>query len=229
MIRRFFQESAIYAASSVLTRGIALLLVPFYTRVLTPADYGAIEILVVVGGLVNIVAAMEISQGMARYFAADSDERERAGYASTALWFTIAAYTAFFLLAAAGSAHIAAWILESAQRQPVFLAAAASLWANGIFLLLQNQLRWQFQVVRYAIVSIVMTLTSTAVSVLLVLGLDSGVIGVFWGTFAGMPAALRAESLRSGSVGRISRDGRKAPSSSRCCHSRCLSRYQVSR
>ena len=100
MIRRFFQESVVYALSSVLTRGIGLLLVPFYTRVLAPADYGAIEILAVVGGLVNIVVAVEISQGMARYFAASRDERERASYAATALWFTIATYSAFFLLAA---------------------------------------------------------------------------------------------------------------------------------
>ena len=185
MIRQFFKESLIYAGSSALARGISFVLVPFYTRVFSPADFGMIDILAVVGGLVNVVIVVEITQGVARFFTAAQSQRDRVGYAATALWFTLAVYSAFFVAAAIFSAQLSAWILESEQQQPVFLVAIASMWAGGIYYLLQSQLRWQLQPRRYAIVSIFSTLVTTAGSVVLVFGLEFGVSGVFWGSFAG--------------------------------------------
>ena len=185
MIRQFFKESLIYAASSMLARGISLVLVPFYTRVFAPADYGMIDILAVIGGLVNVMVVMEISQGVARFFPAAHDQRERIGYAATALWFTVAGYSVFFLVAAAFSADLSAWLLESERQRPVFLVAITSMWAGGIYYLLQNQLRWQLQARRYAIVSVISAAVTAGVSVVLVFVFDFGVKGVFWGSFAG--------------------------------------------
>ncbi len=188
MIRRFFKESLIYAASNILARGISFVLVPFYTRVFSPADYGMIDILAVVGALVNVMIVVEITQGVARFFTAAQGQRDRVGYAATALWFTIAVYSVFFIAAAVCSARLSAWILESDQQQAVFLVAIASMWAGGIYYVLQSQLRWQLQPRRYAIVSIFSTLVTTAGSVVLVFAFDFGVSGVFWGSFAGSMA-----------------------------------------
>src|SRR5262245_36409274 len=185
MIRQLFKESLIYAASSALSRGISLLLVPFYTRVLAPADYGMIDILAVIGTLVNIVIVMEISQGVARFFPAAHDQRERIGYAATALWFTVATYSGFFLVAAAFLSSLSAWLLESDQRWPVLLVAITAMWTGGVFYLLQNQMRWQSQAAHYAIVSIIATVVTASVSLVLIFKYDFGVGGVFWGSVAG--------------------------------------------
>src|SRR5205814_2027610 len=116
MLRRFFKDSAIYGVSSIITRGIAFLLLPFYTRVLSPTDYGIVDLLTIFAALVNLTVALEISQGLARYFTDAETEPEKIEYASTALWFTIGAYTLFAIAAYATTPFIAPWILESQAR-----------------------------------------------------------------------------------------------------------------
>ncbi len=192
--RRFFKHSAVYGATNILSRGISLLLLPFYTRVLSPSDYGIIDILAVFATLVYLTVALEISQGVARYFTDSKDSGEKIAYASTALWFSATVYTLFTLIVFASSAKLVQWILESQEHEPIFQIAVLSIWGRGIFYLAQNQIRWQLQPKLYAISSIFFTLVSTGMTVLLVLGLRLGVIGVFYGqltgNFAGAAMAL---------------------------------------
>ena len=49
-LRRLATTGAAYTASSVLSKLIAVALLPLYTRYLTPADYGAAEVMFGVGG-----------------------------------------------------------------------------------------------------------------------------------------------------------------------------------
>lgn len=185
MLRQFVRDSAIYGVSSLLSRGIALLLLPFYTRVLAPSDYGIIDILTVLTTLVNVTIALEISQGLARHFPEARRRSEQIAYASTALWFTVGVYTLFAAIALASAPALAQWILESGERTAVFRAAVLSMWANGIFLLVLNQLRWRLQPKLYAITNVAFTLVSIGLTVVMVLVVKIGVIGVFLGQFVG--------------------------------------------
>ena len=45
MIRALWRDGVVYAAGTVLSRGIALLLLPLVTRVLTPSEYGAFDLI----------------------------------------------------------------------------------------------------------------------------------------------------------------------------------------
>ena len=50
-ITRLAQHSAIYGLGGLVSRFVALLLLPLYTRYLTPADYGAVETLVALAAI----------------------------------------------------------------------------------------------------------------------------------------------------------------------------------
>ncbi len=185
MLRQFFKDSAIYGATSLLSQGISLLLLPLYTRVLSPTDYGIVDILTVFAALVNLTIALEISQGLARYFADAKTDSARTGYASTALWFTAGVYTLFAAIAYLSSAPLSQWLLEAQAREGIFRIAVLSLWGNGIFYLALNQLRWQLQPKLYGITSLVFTLVAMGVTVTLVLGFGLGVSGVLYGQLVG--------------------------------------------
>ena len=43
--RSFIKDSSIYMLPAFLSQGVNLFLVPLYTRVLSPSDYGAIDML----------------------------------------------------------------------------------------------------------------------------------------------------------------------------------------
>ena len=82
MLRQFARDTLIYGASSVLSRGIGLLLLPLYTRVLTPAEYGTVDYLQVVRSFLALTLALEIVQALVRFLPeaeSDHDKRVLAG------------------------------------------------------------------------------------------------------------------------------------------------------
>ena len=164
---------------------MTLLLVPLYTRVLSPGDYGIIDMLAVASSLINLTVALEISQGVVRYFAEEKEPRRKIDYASTALIFTLATYSIFLFFALLFKKKIANLILGATDLQPIVTIALLSMWASGIFYLLQNQLRWQLQPKHHAITSIVFTTVSIFFAVVLIFIFRMGVVAVFYGKATG--------------------------------------------
>lgn len=192
MFRQLLRDSATYGVSNVLSRGVAILLVPLYTRVLSTADYGVIDLLGAATVLVNLTIALEISQGLVRYFADSPSAEDRKAYASTALWFTVAVYSAFVILSLGLSGVIDQVLLNGSGQIEVIRLAIVSVWVSGVFSLVQNQLRWELRAVDYAAVSLIFTAVSVAASVILVLVFQIGVLGVVGGQLLGHCVGLLA-------------------------------------
>lgn len=188
MLRRFLRESALYGASNALARGIALMLVPIYTRVLTPSDIGVVDLVALIGNLANLALALEISQAVARYYPAGASHR--AAYASTALWFTIGAYSIALAGGWAVASPFATWLFETPGHDAVLTIALPALWANGIFYFLQNQLRWQLQPRAYAVASLIYAVVHASATLVLLLHAEIGIVAVFWGQLAAAVSAI---------------------------------------
>lgn len=62
------KHSAIYAVGTILRRITGLVMLPIYTRYLTPADYGVVELLTMAIELAGILVGLRISQAMFRYY-----------------------------------------------------------------------------------------------------------------------------------------------------------------
>jgi O-antigen/teichoic acid export membrane protein len=99
MIRRFFKDGFYYSLSSILGKGLSIFLVPLYTRIFSPKDYGIIDMLTIFSTLINLTIALEITQGIGLFLANSENERDKILYSSTAFWFTITSNGIFFLLA----------------------------------------------------------------------------------------------------------------------------------
>ncbi len=185
MLRNFIRDSAIYGTATILVRGVSILLVPVYTRFLAPADYGAIDILGVFSSFVTVLASLEIVQAMARFYPDTREPRERVQLASTALLFVLAALTAFLVVAELAADPLAGWLFGSRDSATIFRVALLAIWANGLFYVVQSQLRWQLMATRFAIASVAYTLVSMGVAVSLVAFAHAGVAGVFIGQLIG--------------------------------------------
>jgi len=188
LVKRFLKDSALYGSATLFSKGVGLLVVPLYTRVLPREEYGVIDMLVVAGALVNLTVALEISQGLARYYPEARSPEDRVRYASTALWFTAATYGLFALVAIALSRPLAALVLDGERWHSVWEVAVAAMVANGLFYLFQNQLRWQLAARWYALASAVQVAVTAGTAVWLVVVERLGVVGIFWGQIAGFLA-----------------------------------------
>lgn len=185
MLRAFFKDSVIYAIPSLVSRGLALILLPLYTRVLSPVDYGSLDLLVVFAGLLNLTVSLEVSQGVARFYAGEQDPAVKVAYSSSAFWFTVACYGLATIPMLVWAEPLAAWVMGQAGMTNAFRIGVAYILFNGLFYLIQNQLRWELRSAHYAIVSLTMSLITAAVSIWLGYGLRWGLNGLLIGMAIG--------------------------------------------
>lgn len=190
MIKRFLKDSIIYSLGPILTRGIQIVLLPIYTRILTTSEYGTIDLIGILGSFVNIMLGLEISQGFARYYSDTRDNKEKIQYSSTSFWFIVIAYSIFLLIALLFSGFFNRLVLGDTYHPIVFQVAVISIFGSGVLIYLQNQLRFYLKSKLFATVSIVFVLISSASTVTLLAFFKTGVIGYFLGSVLGYAAAI---------------------------------------
>ena len=83
--RELLRATSIYAIGLALQRAASLLLLPLYTRYLSPADYGTLELLDVTMSVFSVVAGVRIAASLAYFHANAGSEEERREVMSTHL------------------------------------------------------------------------------------------------------------------------------------------------
>jgi O-antigen/teichoic acid export membrane protein len=189
LVGRFFRHGATYTLAAVLSQGIAFLLFPFFAHVFSPRDYGIIDLIGLVTNLVNLTVALEISQGLGRFFPEASDNDDRVRYASTALIFTVVMYTLTLGTSLAFVRPLTAVILGGGVHSSLMVVSIATMWCSGMLYLTQDILRWQLRPMAFAVVSVVTATVVTATSAIVVLGFGAGVVGAIAGQLTGFACA----------------------------------------
>jgi O-antigen/teichoic acid export membrane protein len=185
MIKSFLKDSAIYMAPTFLSRGLSLILIPLYTRVLQPADFGSLDLFLIFASIVNLTIALEVSQGVARFFAAENDPQKKIAYASSAFWFTFACYIVFTLLMLILSPLVSIFVLGRTGLQLAFQIGIIYIFFNGLFYFVTNQFRWEQRSKHYAIVSLLMPLITSVSSIFLCYFHNWGLLGLLIGMVVG--------------------------------------------
>ncbi|MEP1001676.1 flippase [Leptolyngbya sp. SLC-A1] len=190
MLRTFLKDSVIYAIPAFVSRGLSLFLIPLYIRMLSPADYGSLDLLMVFANLVNLTIALEVSQGVARFYSDASDKAYKVAYASSAFWFTVFCYSLFMVLALSYSNTLSVWVMGRSGLKVTFQIGTVYIVLNGIFYLIQNQFRWELRSKHYGIVSLSVAF-STAVAALVFIyrlrwGLEGLLLGQVFGALVGV-------------------------------------------
>jgi O-antigen/teichoic acid export membrane protein len=185
MLKVFLKNSVIYSLSRFVSQGISLFLVPFYTRIFTPNDYGVIDLLNICIAIVVLVLPLQITQAVALFYAASDDVSESRVIASSALAFTIFAFATFVLTSQLFPTELSVLIFEDPELDTLIRVVGVSTFFNGLFYFAQNQLKWMQKPVENATAAIVFSLVTIGCSVIFVLLLKLGVVGVFLGQLIG--------------------------------------------
>ncbi|MBP6417721.1 MAG: oligosaccharide flippase family protein [Chitinophagaceae bacterium] len=67
-VKQLFNETFVYGLSSIFVRAINFLLLPFYTRILSPDDYGVLNIINTTFSIVWLLAVMALDSAAFVYF-----------------------------------------------------------------------------------------------------------------------------------------------------------------
>lgn len=190
MLKAFFRDSAVYGLAKVLTGGITLLSLPIYTHALPPGEYGIVDLITSLATIAHVTVALEIAQGLGRFILAPEAEGQQKQYASTALWFTLATYSLFAAAVIPLGALVSRLLFQTDANATIVRVATLVIWTTGIFNLVQNLLRYGRRAPKYALVSILFSVTNVGVTILLLLVLKAGVVAMFIGQFSAGLAAV---------------------------------------
>lgn len=181
MLRDLIKEGGLYTLANLLTKGISLLLIPFYTTYFTPFDYGIIGILSVFGVIFTVIFSLQLNQSLARYVGDESlDEELRIKYASSAINFVIITYSSLTILALLFPEPIINLISEEQKIEiGTYRLALLSISINGIFYILGVYMRFIRMTLAFSISFFIHAVLNIGLTFYLIIGLDFGIDGIY--------------------------------------------------
>jgi O-antigen/teichoic acid export membrane protein len=127
-LKRLLSTGAAYQAADIVAKGLAVILLPLYTRHVPEAGYGAYQILLTSVILASIVLRMGLGEAFVRFYFADHDERRRARIARTVTATVAWTTTVAALAALAFSGDLSQLVLG--HRDPQLMdCAILGMWA----------------------------------------------------------------------------------------------------
>lgn len=202
MIRSFFRHSIIYTISGLLTRGVPIILLPFYTRILSTREFGYWEYISSLGGLLLVLLPLEITQGMARFYSEASTEKDRINYSYSTLIFTIFGYSIFSIIVIFYSNFFSNFFFDGFGGRTTLLLCLVLYLVNGVVYSTQNILRWSMNVRGVAIMSLIIAVISILISVLFLIlnyGLNGLIIAsIFSGLFGLLYTFFMTKEIKMG-------------------------------
>ncbi len=177
-IKLLAKHSAVYSLGNFMQRIVALLLLPVYTRYLTPYDYGVKELVGLSADVIAILLATAISGAFYRFYFKYSTSEDRNEVVSTAL-ITIGAFglVAVALLVLT-TRKLAEMVLDEPSLYYFFIIAFASLWFQSLNSLSYNYLKANKQSIKFICLSFLKMILAITLNIYFVCVLQIGVVGI---------------------------------------------------
>ena len=188
----------VYGISSVASRLVGFLLLPVYTRVLTPEEYG-IRAMVTLGvDVVGMLFSLGIGVAMVRFYSGE-DDRRRPEAISTGFIVGATILGLGVMIAMTMAPLLAGLVLGDRVYAPYLRLGLVSLYALNVFELGLVALRIRQRAGTVALLSLATLLGTVTLNIVFVVVLRWGVWGILYSeiiTFAIMAAMLSARTLR---------------------------------
>ena len=176
------KHTLIYSLGNFMQRIVSLLLLPVYTRFLTPHDYGVKELVALSTDVIGILLATAISGAIYRFYFEYKDVKDRNEVISSAV-ITIAAFGLFALLfLSLATKSMAKYILDSSDLYYYFLISFTSLWFQSLNSIAYNYIRANQQSLKFIILSFSKMIMSILLNIYLVCIVKIGVLGILIST-----------------------------------------------
>jgi len=179
-LRRLATTGAAYTAASIVSKLIAVALLPLYTRYLTRADYGAAEVMFAAVVTASIVVRLGTIEALLRFYYKDDEDPGRVVASSFAALFWLATLVALLAL------PFAEPISEALLPHPAPELARISI--GGLWVLTMNEFlltlfRLEERARAFFLTTIVNVLLAIALTVVLVVGEGEGARGLLIGSY----------------------------------------------
>lgn len=173
------KHAIIYCSGTSLSSLVSFLLLPIYTRFLSPYDYGVKELVGISGEIIAVLLATGISSAVVRiYFEYDEIKDRNEVISTSILTIGIGLFVALCLLCSV-SKSISMIILGESEYYYYFILAFFSLWARSINNIAFMYLRNLHQSVKVVVLNLCTMVLVISMNIYFIVCLGFGVLGIF--------------------------------------------------
>lgn len=201
-IRRLLSSTGTYAAAAVAQRAVGFLLIPVYTRLIDPAEYGILEIFAVFSSIAFAFLSVGLPSAINKCYHRDcGSPRDQATVLTTALAIDLPILLGGCAALMAFARPLSQWLLGRADAADLFVLVVVTALLFGLTALLLANLRAQERAAAFSLLSLLQFVTALGLNIVLVVVYEWGIHGVLWGNLLSnavmLPAALLVASRRS--------------------------------
>ncbi len=177
-VKQVSKDTAVYGFGNVALSAVSFFLIPIYTHIFSTGDYGVLDIIATASSLLSLILLMGLSLAVFRFYH-DYDDAGKRELVSTGLWYQFVTPLVFCSLAAFFSGALSGLLFRS-ERYSSFLAVSLlTIPFNALMQMPITVMRLKFQKIRYNLLVLGRGLFQTAMTIVLVVFLDKGLMGVF--------------------------------------------------
>jgi O-antigen/teichoic acid export membrane protein len=181
-LKRLGASLGAYQLANILAKVIAVVMLPLYTRYLSPGDYGTIELLANGVILISILVRLGMIEAFLRFYFSDTDPERRDALARRAVIFLLIITTIVSIVLLAFAAPLSGIVLD--HRSPgIFRVAVLGLWSFTNLELAYQLLRVDERLRLYVTASVTNVVLTVAATITLVIGLHKGPEGYLLGNY----------------------------------------------
>lgn len=177
-IRELSKHLAIYGAGDVAIQALNFLLLPFYVRYLTPADYGILALLASTEATVKLFFRWGVDGAFMRFWYQCEDDLARQRLASTLFFFLLGTNGVLLLLAVIASPFMSTRLLQTPGYTLALQLVLLNTFAIGFTFIPFHVLRMQQRAREFSGLALARSGSTLILRVLLVMGAGMGVMGV---------------------------------------------------
>ncbi|MFT5820427.1 MAG: O-antigen/teichoic acid export membrane protein [Crocinitomix sp.] len=192
MLRDLIKEGGLYTIANLLTKGVSLLLIPFYSDYFTQAEYGILAMLGIAGGFSAAFFSFQIYQGVGRFITEKGlTHRQQQEIGSSGFWFNFISYAIFILLAFVFKDQVLNLLSEDEKIQDsTYYWCLFAVALNGVFNALSVQLKFLRMTKAFSITTFLHAILNIGFILLFALGFNYRIDSVYMATIVVTPALI---------------------------------------
>ena len=184
-LKELLRHSAIYGLGSIVARVLGVLLLPLYTRYLSPSDYGLIETLIALSAVLTALVAQGMKSAFFRFYFDSAEPERRHLVVRTAFWYVMVASTAVTVAGIVLAPQVSWLLFGTHSHRGLVSAAFIGLWAALNYEQMTSLFRVEQRSTAYVTATLANVTITIAATILLVVVFDKGPLGVLVGNFTG--------------------------------------------
>jgi O-antigen/teichoic acid export membrane protein len=171
-------QTVIFGFGDVATSLVSLLLLPVFTRFLTPVEYGVIALLLTITALSNILFRWGLPAAFMRLYYESSEQETRKKLASSIFFILLVVNGGLLFVGVAAAPRLGVWLFQTHEYTGILRLVLLSTFIRGFHFIPLSVLRIQKRARQFAILTFSQSGAMLLLRLLLVAGAGLGVFGV---------------------------------------------------